>query len=124
MEATRVNKREAMNQIRQFGGRLDRIRQSVGKGGGGRNAPKRPKAAPKPANRKTNVFNEQVRYAWQGALQDLKSKPFRDVPDGDGDRHLPDSAERVLYGLQEREHGGVAILSVAADYGLSAKNAG
>ncbi len=71
-----MNKREAMNHIRQFGGRLDRIRQSVGKGGGGRNAPKRPKAAPKPANRKTNVFNEQVRYAWQGALQDLKSKPF------------------------------------------------
>ena len=72
-----MNKREAMNHIRQFGGRLDRIRQSVGKGGGdGRNAPKRPKAAPKPANRKTNVFNEQVRYAWQGALQDLKSKPL------------------------------------------------
>ncbi|MFV0261792.1 MAG: permease-like cell division protein FtsX [Kluyvera sp.] len=71
-----MNKREAINQIRQFGGRLDRIRQSVGKGGDNRNAPKRPKPAPKPNSRKTNVFNEQVRYAWQGALQDLKSKPF------------------------------------------------
>ncbi|ETJ26662.1 MAG: Cell division protein FtsX, partial [Escherichia coli DORA_A_5_14_21] len=30
----------------------------------------------KPVNRKTNVFNEQVRYAFHGALQDLKSKPF------------------------------------------------
>lgn len=72
-----MNKRDAINQIRQFGGRLDRIRQSVGrKGGDGRNTSKRPKASPKPNSRKTNVFNEQVRYAWQGALQDLKSKPF------------------------------------------------
>lgn len=71
-----MNKRDAINQIRQFGGRLDRIRQSVGKGGDNRNAPKRQKPAPKPNSRKTNVFNEQVRYAWQGALQDLKSKPF------------------------------------------------
>ena len=34
------------------------------------------KSSPKPVNRKTNVFNEQVRYAFHGALQDLKSKPF------------------------------------------------
>ena len=72
-----MNKRDAINQIRQFGGRLDRFRQSVTSGGdGGRNTPKRSKPAPKPNSRKTNVFNEQVRYAWQGALQDLKSKPF------------------------------------------------
>ena len=72
-----MNKRDAMNQIRQFGGRLDRFRQSVtSSGDAGRNAPKRGKPAPKPNSRKTNVFNEQVRYAWQGALQDLKSKPL------------------------------------------------
>lgn len=72
-----MNKREALNQIRQFGGRLDRLRKSAGAGGGdGRNAPKRPKAAPKANSRKSNVFNEQVRYAWHGALQDLKSKPL------------------------------------------------
>ncbi|MBV8045498.1 permease-like cell division protein FtsX [Pluralibacter sp.] len=72
-----MNKREALNQIRQFGGRLDRLRKSAGVGGGdGRNAPKRPKAAPKANSRKSNVFNEQVRYAWHGALQDLKSKPL------------------------------------------------
>jgi putative protein insertion permease FtsX len=71
-----VNKRDAINQIRQFGGRLDRFRKSNGSGGDGRNAPKRPKPGPKPNSRKTNVFNEQVRYAWQGAIQDLKSKPF------------------------------------------------
>ncbi len=72
-----MNKRDAINNIRQFGGRLDRFRKSVGgSGDGGRNAPKRAKSSPKPANRKTNVFNEQVRYAFHGALQDLKSKPF------------------------------------------------
>ncbi|KAG6336568.1 hypothetical protein ID866_2543 [Astraeus odoratus] len=74
-EAT-VNKRDAMNQIRQFGNRFDRFRKPQGGGDGNRNAPKRQKAAPKPASRKTNVFNEQVRYAFHGALQDLKSKPL------------------------------------------------
>ncbi len=70
-----MNKRDAINHIRQFGGRLDRFRKSVGgSGDGGRNAPKRAKSSPKPVNRKTNVFNEQVRYAFHGALQDLKSK--------------------------------------------------
>ena len=77
MEAWSVNKRDAINQIRQFGGRLDRFRKSGGSSGdSGRNAPRRAKPSPKPNSRKTNVFNEQVRYAFQGALQDLKSKPL------------------------------------------------
>ena len=77
MEATSVNKREAMNHIRRFGNRFDRFRNAGGAGGsGGRNASKRPKAAPNPASRKSNVFNEQVRYAWHGAVQDLKSTPL------------------------------------------------
>ena len=64
-----MTKRDAINHIRQFGGRLDRFRKSVGgSGDGGRNAPKRAKSSPKPVNRKTNVFNEQVRYAFHGAL--------------------------------------------------------
>ena len=72
-----MNKRDAMNQMRQFGSKLDRFRKSAGgPGEGNRNAPKRSKSAPRPNSRKTNVFNEQVRYAFQGALQDLKSKPF------------------------------------------------
>ncbi|TAT65157.1 cell division protein FtsX, partial [Enterobacter cloacae] len=71
-----MNKRDAMNQIRQFGNRFDRFRKPQGGGDGNRNAPKRAKAAPKPNSRKTNVFNEQVRYAFHGALQDLKSKPL------------------------------------------------
>ena len=71
-----MNKRDAVNQIRQFGSKFDRLRNATGGGNGGRNAPKRPKAAPNPASRKSNVFNEQVRYAWHGALQDLKSTPL------------------------------------------------
>ncbi len=48
-----MNKRDAINHIRQFGGRLDRFRKSVGgSGDGGRNAPKRAKSSPKPVNRK------------------------------------------------------------------------
>ncbi|CDL26866.1 Cell division protein FtsX [Escherichia coli ISC7] len=98
-----MNKRDAINHIRQFGGRLDRFRKSVGgSGDGGRNAPKRAKSSPKPVNRKTNVFNEQVRYAFHGALQDLKSKPFATFFNGDGYRHLPDAAQRLLYGVQKR----------------------
>lgn len=73
-----MNKRDAINHIRQFGGRLDRFRKSVGgSGDGGRNAPKRAKSSPKPVNRKTNVFNEQVRYAFHGALQDRSGAASR-----------------------------------------------
>lgn len=72
-----MNKRDAVNQIRQFGSKFDRLRNATGGGNGGRNAPKRSKAAPNPASRKSNVFNEQVRYAWHGALQDLKARRWR-----------------------------------------------
>ena len=71
-----MNKRDAINQIRQFGNRFDRFRKPQGGGDNNRNTSKRAKAAPKPNSRKTNVFNEQVRYAFHGALQDLKSKPL------------------------------------------------
>lgn len=72
-----MNKRDALNHIRQFSSRLDRFRKSAaGSGEGNRNTPRRGKATNKPPSRKTNVFNEQVRYAWHGALQDLKSKPL------------------------------------------------
>lgn len=118
-----MNKRDAMNQIRQFGSKFDRLRNAAGGGGGGRNAPKRPKAAPNPASRKSNVFNEQVRYAWHGALQDLKHAAG-DLPDGNGHRHFVDPAKRLLHGLQKRQQRGVPVLSLAADHRLSGKNAG
>ncbi|SQC58329.1 cell division protein FtsX [Klebsiella pneumoniae] len=109
-----MNKRDAMNQIRQFGSKFDRLRNAAGGGGGGRNAPKRPKAAPNPASRKSNVFNEQVRYAWHGALQDLKKHAAGDLPDGHGHRHFVDPAKRLLHGLQKRQQRCVPVLSLAA----------
>ena len=78
LEAWAMNKRDAIkpdSAVWRASG--SPFRKSVGgSGDGGRNAPKRAKSSPKPVNRKTNVFNEQVRYAFHGALQDLKSKPF------------------------------------------------
>jgi len=71
-----VNKRDAVNQIRQFGGRFDRFRKPGAGAGGSRPPSGRSKTPPKPGSRKTNVFNEQMRYAFSGALQDLKSKPL------------------------------------------------
>ena len=54
-----MNKRDAINHIRQFGGRLDRFRKSVGgSGDGGRNAPKRAKSSPKPVK-----GSSRLRYA-------------------------------------------------------------
>lgn len=72
-----MNKRDAINHIRRFGSKLDRFRKSSSAAGeGSRSAPRRSKPASRPPSRKTNVFNEQMRYAWHGALQDLKSKPL------------------------------------------------
>lgn len=114
-----MNKRDAMNQIRQFSNRFDRFRKPQGGGDGNRNAPKRAKAAPKPNSRKTNVFNEQVRYAFRGALQDLKSKPLATFLTVMVIAISPDAAQRSLHGLQKRKPCGVPVLSVAADHRLS-----
>lgn len=72
-----MNKREANNAIRRFSNRFDRQgKPGSNTSGGGGQTPRRPKAAPKHNSRKTNVFNEQVRYAFHGALEDLKSTPL------------------------------------------------
>ncbi len=116
-----MNRRDAINQIRQFGGRLDRLRKSRGGTGGGRNAPGRQKPTPKPNSRKTNVFNEQVRYARHGALQDLKSKPlatFLTVMVIAISLTLPSVCYMVYKNVNQ---GGDSVLSVAADHRLSAK---
>lgn len=97
-----MNKRDAINHIRQFGGRLDRFRKSVGgSGDGGRNAPKRAKSSPKPVNRKTNVFNEQV-LCLPRRIAGSEKQTVRHVFNGDGYRHFSDAAQRLLYGVQKR----------------------
>ena len=93
-----MNKRDAINHIRQFGGRLDRFRKSVGgSGDGGRNAPKRAKSSPKPVNRKTNGA-----LCLPRRIAGSEKQTVRHVFNGDGYRHLPDAAQRLLYGVQKR----------------------
>ena len=71
-----MNKRDAVNQIRHLSSKFDRFRKPGAASGGNRASSGRSKTPPKPGSRKSNVFNEQMRYAWQGAVQDLKSKPL------------------------------------------------
>ncbi len=120
-----MNKRDALNQIRQFGSKLDRFRKASGSAGdNNRNAPRRGKAANKAPSRKTNVFNEQVRYAPHGALQDLKSKPlatFLTVMVIAISLTLPSVCYMVYKNVNQ---GGLGVLSVSADYRLLRQSAG
>jgi len=76
MEADPVNKRDALNEMRRFGNKLSGFtRQKMGSDGN-RQQPKRAKSQPPKAKSRKGGVNEQFRYAWNGALQDLKSKPF------------------------------------------------
>lgn len=98
-----MNKRDAINHIRQFGGRLDRFRKSVGgSGDGGRNAPKRAKSSPKPVNRKTNVFQRTGALCLPRRIAGSEKQTVRHVFNGDGYRHFSDAAQRLLYGVQKR----------------------
>lgn len=76
MEAAPVNKRDALNEMKRFGNKLSGFtRQKMG-GDSNRQPPKRAKGQPAKAKSRKGGVNEQFRYAWNGALQDLKSKPF------------------------------------------------
>lgn len=71
-----MNKRDALNEMRRFGNKLSGFtRQKMGSDGN-RQQPKRAKSQPPKAKSRKGGVNEQFRYAWNGALQDLKSKPF------------------------------------------------
>ncbi|WP_312981993.1 permease-like cell division protein FtsX [Atlantibacter sp.] len=71
-----MNKRDALNEMKRFGNKLSGFtRQKMG-GDSNRQPPKRAKGQPTKAKSRKGGVNEQFRYAWNGALQDLKSKPF------------------------------------------------
>ncbi len=71
-----MNKRDALNEMRRFGNKPSGFtRQKMGSDGN-RQQPKRAKSQPPKAKSRKGGVNEQFRYAWNGALQDLKSKPF------------------------------------------------
>ncbi len=73
-----VNKRSALNRIKSFSNRFDKNNRVGRTKDAIRNATRRGRdktPSAKVGGRKGTV-NEQFRYAWQGALSDLRSKPF------------------------------------------------
>lgn len=97
-----MNKRDAINHIRQFGGRLDRFRKSVGgSGDGGRNAPKREILA-KTGKSQNQRFQRTGTLCLPRRIAGSEKQTVRHVFNGDGYRHLPDAAQRLLYGVQKR----------------------
>lgn len=71
-----MNKYDIMNFIRQLVSYVERWRNGSNASSAGYHAAKRGDTASLPGIRKSNVFNEQVRYAWHNAMQDLKSTPL------------------------------------------------
>ena len=76
MEAGSVNKKDALNNIRHFSNKLSKFNKLNKSGESGRSVQKRTKANNVKAKSRKGGINEQVRYAWQGALADLRSKPL------------------------------------------------
>ncbi len=82
-----MNRRDAINQIRQFGGRLDRLRKSRGGTGGGRNAPDaRSRRRNRTHVKQMSLMNRCAMPARRAAGSEKQTAG--DVSDGDGDRHL------------------------------------
>ncbi|WP_058910753.1 permease-like cell division protein FtsX [Entomohabitans teleogrylli] len=71
-----MNKQTALNHIRRFSNRLNRLGKPGRGGDGGSSAPRRGKTPQSKSKALKGGMNEQLRYAWQGAVQDLRSKPF------------------------------------------------
>ncbi len=109
VEAFGVNKARRNEPDSPFGSKFDRLRNAAGGAAAQRAAmPKRPKAAPNPASRKSNVFNEQVRYA---ARRAAGYKKHAAAPSAiHGHRHFVDPAKRLLHGLQKRQQRGPSII--------------
>ncbi len=98
-----MNKRDAINHIRQFGGRLDRFRKSVGgSGDGGRNAPKTREILAKTGKSQNQRFQRTGALCLPRRIAGSEKQTVRHVFNGDGYRHLPDAAQRLLYGVQKR----------------------
>jgi cell division transport system permease protein len=76
MEAWQVNKRSALNHIKHFSNKLDKINSLNKLGDLGRSVKKRGKGPQSKSKSLKGGVNEQFRYAWQGAIQDLRSKPL------------------------------------------------
>lgn len=78
MEAT-VDKRNVIERIKLFGQRFDKLKslnRRAGQRSGNAAQPRRARTPQSKSKALKGGINEQVRYAWQGALFDLKSKPL------------------------------------------------
>lgn len=114
-----MNKRDAMNQIRQFGSKFDRRAMPPAAVARRAQCAKTAESgASNPASRKSNVFNEQVRYAWHRALQ-IQKPAAGDLPDGHGHRHFVDPA--VCYMVYKNVSSAASQYYPAADHRLSGK---
>ncbi len=72
-----MNKNDALKQIRRFGNKLQDFKdRAVSASESVRPTPRRNKGGNKRGKPGNRGVNEQVRYAWQGALADLRNKPF------------------------------------------------
>lgn len=71
-----MNKHSALNHIKRFSNKLDKINQLNELGDLGHAVKKRGKRPQSKSKSLKGGVNEQFRYAWEGALQDLKSNPL------------------------------------------------
>jgi len=71
-----VNKRAVLNIVKRFSHKINDFNQSHRQSDGGRGGKKRNKSPQSKRKSLKGGINEQFRYAWEGALQDLKSKPL------------------------------------------------
>ena len=75
-----MNKNSALNRIRRYSNKFDKVNQLGGKLSSlGRSVQKRSGGNKRPKSKQQSLkggLNEQVRYAWQGAVQDLRNKPL------------------------------------------------
>ncbi len=71
-----MNKRNALNHIKRFSNKLDKINRLNRPADSGRPVKKSAKGPQSKARSLKGGVNEQFRYAWEGAVQDLKSKPL------------------------------------------------
>lgn len=71
-----MNKRSAIGFIKRFSSSLGDFNKSPRGNDGGKSAKKRPKKSPSKNKALKGGMNEQFRYAWDGAVQDLKNKPL------------------------------------------------
>ncbi len=73
-----MNRHNALSHIKSFSNRFDRIKGKMGNKLGelSHSGPKRGKTPQSKSKALKGGINEQLRYAWQGAVQDLRSKPL------------------------------------------------